>query len=105
MEWMNEWMKSHPCWIHASGHKWMPTVTHCVDSMKLFAEWDLDICLGCDLATQLTKLRQHMSDTNIAVTSLGTSGPSTLQSDLPVSDYHLSEPLKQHVGGCWFQNK
>jgi len=25
--------------------------------------------------------------------------------DLPVSDYHLSEPLKQHVGGWWFQNK
>jgi len=72
--------RSHPCWVHASGHKWMPTVTHCVDCVKLFAEWDLDISLGCDLATQQAKLRQHMSDTNIAVTSLGTSGPSTLQS-------------------------
>ena len=72
--------KSHPCWVHVSGHKWMPTVTQCVDCVKLFTEWDLDICLGCDLATQQATLGKHGSDTNIAFTSLGTSGPSTLQS-------------------------
>jgi hypothetical protein len=46
-----------------------------------------------------------MSDTRIAVISLGTLDHPAYSPNLALLDYHLSELLKQQLGGCWFQNK
>jgi len=78
---------------------------HTVLTVWSYSKNETWTCLGCDLATQEAKLRQYMSDTNIAVTSLGTSGPSTLQSRPSHIRLLLVSATKQHMGRCWFQNK